>query len=77
MKDNFMTRYCDNCKFFGVASFKQHEEFQISLSLWRYKMSRSTIKKQSKQPQRNSPCKYNKKSPYITRGIVFLPGLNS
>ena len=33
MKDNFMARYCHNRTFLEGASFEEHNEFQISLSL--------------------------------------------
>ena len=34
VKNNFMARYRLNCTFLEGAFFEQHEEFEISLSLW-------------------------------------------
>ena len=44
--------------------------------LLRYKMSQNLVKNHGKKPRRNSPCRETQKQQYITRGNVFLPGLN-
>ena len=47
MKDCFLLRYCNNCPFLKGVSFKQHEDFQISLFIssifWRRNFSMSNI----------------------------------
>ena len=43
MKDNAMVRYSHNSTFFGGGSLEQHEEFQITVSLW-VKFSEHVVK---------------------------------
>ena len=39
-------------------------------------MSRNPLKSQRKKPKSKWPCKETRKRLYITKGNVFLPGLN-
>ena len=43
MKDNFLVRYCITVHFWREVSFEQHNEFQVSLSLW-FQFSESVAK---------------------------------